>query len=83
MLFEQRVGDNVLLTGNGWLLRFKKAVFVLTVEQMYSFMQLDLGYLKVSNEFEWHGGLKENDSAIHLDVLSAEVVFSVCHVEGC
>lgn len=51
------------------------------------FMQLDLGYLKVSNEFEWHGGLKENDSAIHLDVLSAEIsginlVVGIGGVEG-
>eukprot|EP00250_Pteridium_aquilinum_P021886 c25256_g1_i1 orf=924-13886(-) len=51
------------------------------------FMQLDLGYLKVSNEFEWHGGFKADDSAIHLDVLSAEIsginlVVGIGGVEG-
>lgn len=39
-----------------------------------NFMQLDLGHLKMSNNFEWHG-CKENDpSAVHLDVLNAEIM---------
>ncbi|KAI5061209.1 hypothetical protein GOP47_0023714 [Adiantum capillus-veneris] len=51
------------------------------------FMQLDLGYLNVSNDFEWHGGSKDNDSAVHLDVLSAEIsginlVVGIGGVEG-
>jgi vacuolar protein sorting-associated protein 13A/C len=40
-------------------------------------MQLDLGHLEVHNTFEWHGGGKEVPSAVHLDVLHAEV----CHPE--
>jgi hypothetical protein len=44
-------------------------VFVLC----YRFMQLDLGHLEVHNTFEWHGGGKEFPSAVHLDVLHAEV----------
>jgi hypothetical protein len=43
----------------------------------YRFMQLDLGHLEVHNTFEWHGGGKEVPSAVHLDVLHAEV----CHPE--
>jgi hypothetical protein len=39
----------------------------------YRFMQLDLGHLEVHNTFEWHGGGKEVPSAVHLDVLHAEV----------
>jgi hypothetical protein len=37
------------------------------------FMQLDLGHLEVHNSFEWHGGDKNDASAVHLDVLHAEV----------
>ena len=43
-------------------------------------MQLDLGQLRISNEFSWHGcstGCPKNDpSAVHLDVLRAEVSYS-------
>ncbi|CAN6447305.1 unnamed protein product [Victoria cruziana] len=37
------------------------------------FMQLDLGRLIVRNEFTWHGCKDEDPSAVHLDVLHAEV----------
>ncbi|KAG0559465.1 hypothetical protein KC19_10G107200 [Ceratodon purpureus] len=37
------------------------------------FMQLDLGHLEVHNSFEWHGGDKDVASAVHLDVLHAEL----------
>lgn len=37
------------------------------------FMQLDLGHLEIHNSFEWHGGTKDIASAVHLDVLHAEV----------
>ncbi|KAJ7520814.1 hypothetical protein O6H91_19G024000 [Diphasiastrum complanatum] len=37
------------------------------------FMQLDLGRLEVYNIFEWHGGRRNEPSAIHLDVLSVEI----------
>ncbi|KAG0568137.1 hypothetical protein KC19_7G189300 [Ceratodon purpureus] len=37
------------------------------------FMQLDLGHLEVHNSFEWHGGDKGVASAVHLDVLHAEM----------
>ncbi|XP_038986983.1 uncharacterized protein LOC103722332 isoform X2 [Phoenix dactylifera] len=37
------------------------------------YMQLDLGQLQVKNSFSWHG-CKENDpSAVHLDILHAEI----------
>lgn len=36
-------------------------------------MQLDLGHLEVHNSFVWHGGDKDVASAVHLDVLHAEV----------
>lgn len=37
-------------------------------------MQLDLGHLELHNNFEWHGGEKDVASAVHLDVLCAEVM---------
>ncbi|KAH7429919.1 hypothetical protein KP509_09G071400 [Ceratopteris richardii] len=51
------------------------------------FMRLDMGYLKLSNAFEWCGGSKYDDSAVHLDVLSAEIsginlVVGVGGIEG-
>lgn len=36
-------------------------------------MQLDLGHLEVFNAFHWHSGGKSDPSAVHMDVLSAEV----------
>lgn len=37
------------------------------------YMQLDLGQLQVKNSFSWHG-CKENDpSAVHLDILHAQI----------
>jgi hypothetical protein len=41
-------------------------------------MQLDLGHLEVHNSFEWHGGDKSVASAVHLDVLHAEVCAPLC-----
>ncbi|XP_021714350.1 uncharacterized protein LOC110682332 isoform X2 [Chenopodium quinoa] len=38
------------------------------------FMQLDLGQLKIRNEFSWHGCPDRDPSAVHLDVLRAEVL---------
>lgn len=38
-----------------------------------SYIQLDLGQLKVRNEFSWHGGEETDLSAVRLDVLHAEV----------
>lgn len=38
-----------------------------------SFIQLDLGNLKVGNEFSWHGHPENDPSAVHLDILDAEV----------
>lgn len=37
-------------------------------------MQLDLGHLRITNAFSWHGGSEKDPSAVHLDVLDAEVV---------
>ncbi|XP_028059194.1 uncharacterized protein LOC114262930 isoform X1 [Camellia sinensis] len=38
------------------------------------FMQLDLGQLQVRNEFSWHGCPEKDPSAVHLDVLDAEIL---------
>ena len=38
-----------------------------------SYIQLDLGQLKVTNDFSWHGGEESDPSAVRLDVLHAEV----------
>lgn len=38
-----------------------------------NFMQLDLGHLEMSNNFEWHGCKESDPSAVHLDVLHAEI----------
>lgn len=45
---------------------------------IFRFMQLDLGHLEVHNSFEWHGGDKGVASAVHLDVLHAEVCATPC-----
>ncbi|KAK1307202.1 hypothetical protein QJS10_CPA10g01570 [Acorus calamus] len=37
------------------------------------FMQLDLGKLRVTNNFSWHGCQENDPSAVHLDVLYAEI----------
>jgi len=38
-----------------------------------SYIQFDLGQLKIRNEFSWHGGEETDPSAVRLDVLHAEV----------
>jgi hypothetical protein len=38
-----------------------------------SYIQLDLGQLKVRNDFSWHGGDESDPAAVRLDVLHAEV----------
>ncbi|KAK3025351.1 hypothetical protein RJ639_043860, partial [Escallonia herrerae] len=38
------------------------------------FMQLDLGHLRVRNEFSWHGSPESDPSAVHLDILDAEIL---------
>ncbi|KAF3970469.1 hypothetical protein CMV_005848 [Castanea mollissima] len=38
------------------------------------FIQLDLGQLHMTNEFSWHGGPEKDPSAVHIDVLHAEVL---------
>ncbi|KAJ1696999.1 hypothetical protein LUZ63_005511 [Rhynchospora breviuscula] len=37
------------------------------------YMQLDLGKLKVKNTFSWHGNKDSDPSAVHLDILHAEI----------
>ncbi|KAJ4843890.1 hypothetical protein Tsubulata_025940 [Turnera subulata] len=49
------------------------------------FIQLDLGQLQVTNEFAWHGCPENDPSAVHVDVLHAEILginMSV-GVDGC
>jgi vacuolar protein sorting-associated protein 13A/C len=36
-------------------------------------MQLDLGKLKVKNNFSWHGDKDTDPAAVHLDILHVEV----------
>ncbi|XP_050374958.1 uncharacterized protein LOC126792594 [Argentina anserina] len=38
------------------------------------FIQLDLGQLQVTNEFSWHGSPEKDPSAVHIDVLHAEIL---------
>ncbi|XP_073302377.1 uncharacterized protein [Primulina huaijiensis] len=38
------------------------------------FMQLDLGHLRIKNDFTWHGCPERDPSAVHLDVLDAEIL---------
>ncbi|KAF5202036.1 Vacuolar protein sorting-associated protein 13c [Thalictrum thalictroides] len=38
------------------------------------FLQLDLGQLQVINEFSWHGLPEKDPSAVHLDILHAEIL---------
>lgn len=40
-------------------------------------MQLDLGHLRVRNTFRWHGNPEKDASAVHLDILDAEVVTGI------
>lgn len=55
------------------------SVFTWTFLYMFydcSFIQLDLGQLQVTNEFSWHGSPEKDPSAVHIDVLHAEVNIS-------
>lgn len=36
-------------------------------------MQLDLGHLRIENEVSWIGSPEKDPSAVHVDVLDAEV----------
>ncbi|KAG8370579.1 hypothetical protein BUALT_Bualt14G0131800 [Buddleja alternifolia] len=38
------------------------------------FMQLDLGHLRIKNSFSWYGCPENDPSAVHLDVLDAEIL---------
>ncbi|XWS14258.1 hypothetical protein CRYUN_Cryun36dG0107400 [Craigia yunnanensis] len=38
------------------------------------FIQLDVGMLKVTNEISWHGFPEKDPSAVHLDILHAEIL---------
>lgn len=40
---------------------------------VFSFIQLDLGLLRIKNTVVWHGCPEKDPSAVHLDVLDAEV----------
>ncbi|XVE82332.1 hypothetical protein DITRI_Ditri15bG0139900 [Diplodiscus trichospermus] len=49
------------------------------------FIQLDVGLLKVTNEISWHGFPDKDPSAVHLDVLHAEIlgVNMSVGIDGC
>ncbi|KAK7348007.1 hypothetical protein VNO80_22555 [Phaseolus coccineus] len=38
------------------------------------FIQLDLGKLQIKNEFSWHGSQAEDPSAVHIDLLHAQIL---------
>lgn len=38
------------------------------------FIQLDLGQLEIRNEVSWHGNQEKDPSAVHLDILHAEIL---------
>ncbi|XP_062108869.1 uncharacterized protein LOC133819601 isoform X1 [Humulus lupulus] len=38
------------------------------------FIQLDLGQLQVENSFRWYGSAEKDPSAVHIDVLHAEIL---------
>lgn len=48
-------------------------VNIINIISFCSFIQLDVGLLKVTNEITWHGFPEKDPSAVHLDVLHAEV----------
>ncbi|GAB4828173.1 hypothetical protein Ancab_035090 [Ancistrocladus abbreviatus] len=49
------------------------------------YMQLDLGQLQVRNELSWHGCSQIDPSAVHLDVLRAEIlgINMAVGIDGC
>ncbi|KAH8501006.1 hypothetical protein H0E87_016007 [Populus deltoides] len=49
------------------------------------FIQLDLGQLQVTNELSWHGSAEKDPSAVHIDVLHAEIqgINMSVGVDGC
>ncbi|XP_027330645.1 uncharacterized protein LOC113846496 isoform X2 [Abrus precatorius] len=38
------------------------------------FIQLDLGKLQIKNEFSWHGSREDDTSAVHIDLLHAQIL---------
>ncbi|KAK7363427.1 hypothetical protein VNO77_05570 [Canavalia gladiata] len=38
------------------------------------FIQLDLGKLQIKNKFSWHGSREEDPSAVHIDLLHAQIL---------
>lgn len=47
-----------------------------------SFLELDVLYITVQNEFQWIGGDKNEMSAVHLDILTVTVssfLTNICH----
>ncbi|PON64877.1 Phosphatidylinositol-4, 5-bisphosphate phosphodiesterase gamma [Parasponia andersonii] len=49
------------------------------------FIQLDLGQLQVSNSFRWYGSAENDPSAVHIDVLHAEIlgINMFVGIDGC
>ncbi|XP_017974971.1 PREDICTED: uncharacterized protein LOC18603726 [Theobroma cacao] len=49
------------------------------------FIQLDVGLLKITNEISWHGFREKDPSAVHLDILHAEIlgVNMSVGIDGC
>ncbi|XP_028786889.1 uncharacterized protein LOC114742843 [Neltuma alba] len=38
------------------------------------FLQLDLGRLQITNELSWHGSQEKDPSAVHIDLLHAQII---------
>jgi hypothetical protein len=51
-----------------------------TITSLCSFLELDVLYITVQNEFQWIGGDKNEMSAVHLDILTVTVSSLCQHV---
>lgn len=51
-----------------------------TITLLCSFLELDVLYITVQNEFQWIGGDKNEMSAVHLDILTVTVSSLCQHV---
>ncbi|KAI4344734.1 hypothetical protein L6164_011925 [Bauhinia variegata] len=61
------------------------AIIVPSNSTSKDFIQLDLGQLQIRNEFSWHGCPEKDTSAVHIDIIHAQILginMSV-GVDGC
>lgn len=48
-------------------------MLILFIFLIFSFLQLDLGKLQITNELTWHGSQEKDPSAVHIDLIHAQV----------